>query len=320
MTSRPGKRELIVSRTWIQVAALVILVGFFVLVLLAYRTYQSDPPIPDKVVDPGGRVLFTGDDIRAGQKVFLHHGLMEYGSIFGHGAYLGAGLHRRLPAPLLGDRPRASSAAAGSDSAQQETIDQFQTNRYDSDTKTLPFSAQQASAFGQLQQHYSDFLDSDTTRYGLLPNPVKGPTEIHQLTAFFAWSAWAASVRRPGHNYSYTNNWPPEPLVGNTPTRRRDPLERALADRAARRHRTCCSRSSAAGAARLARDASRRRSRSVRRSDVPLTPAQRATAWFFLVVAGLFLLQRLLGGATPTTTPSRRASSASTSPTCFPTT
>ena len=31
--------------------------------------------------------------------------------------------------------------------------------------------------------------------------------------------------------------------------------------------------------------------------DVRLAPAQRATAWYFLVVAGLFLLQGLLGGA-----------------------
>ena len=30
---------------------------------------------------------------------------------------------------------------------------------------------------------------------------------------------------------------------------------------------------------------------------VRLTPAQRATAWYFLVVAGLFLFQGLLGGA-----------------------
>jgi hypothetical protein len=37
-----GKRELLVSRTWLQVAALVIVVGFFVLVFLGYRTYQSD--------------------------------------------------------------------------------------------------------------------------------------------------------------------------------------------------------------------------------------------------------------------------------------
>jgi nitric oxide reductase subunit B len=41
---------------------------------------------------------------------------------------------------------------------------------------------------------------------------------VHQLTAFFAWSAWASSTTRPGQSYSYTNNWPPEPLVANQPT------------------------------------------------------------------------------------------------------
>ena len=107
---------------------------------------------------------------------------MEYGSIFGHGAYLGPGLHRRLPASCLGDRSQSELGGSGSDSARQETIDQFQANRYDSDTKTLPLSAQQASAFGQLEQHYAGFFDSDTTRYGLRPKPVNSPTEIHQLT------------------------------------------------------------------------------------------------------------------------------------------
>jgi hypothetical protein len=33
-----GKRELIVSKTWLQLTLLVIVVGFFVLGLLAYRT------------------------------------------------------------------------------------------------------------------------------------------------------------------------------------------------------------------------------------------------------------------------------------------
>ncbi len=36
-----------------------------------------------------GNILFTHDDILDGQQVFLRNGLMEYGSIFGHGAYLG---------------------------------------------------------------------------------------------------------------------------------------------------------------------------------------------------------------------------------------
>ena len=31
-------------------------------------------------------------------------------------------------------------------------------------------------------------------------------------------TAWVASTQRPGLDYSYTNNWPPEPLVLNRPT------------------------------------------------------------------------------------------------------
>lgn len=40
-------------------------------------------------MDPEGNVVYTGEDIVAGQGIFLRNGLIEYGSIFGHGAYLG---------------------------------------------------------------------------------------------------------------------------------------------------------------------------------------------------------------------------------------
>ena len=48
------RRELLVSRGWVQAVALVMLFGFFVLGLLAYRTYQEQPPVPVRVVDPTG--------------------------------------------------------------------------------------------------------------------------------------------------------------------------------------------------------------------------------------------------------------------------
>jgi nitric oxide reductase subunit B len=63
--------------------------GFATLAYLAARTYGDAPPIPARVVDPLGVTLFTGKDIIAGQQVFLSHGLMENGTIWGHGAYLG---------------------------------------------------------------------------------------------------------------------------------------------------------------------------------------------------------------------------------------
>jgi nitric oxide reductase subunit B len=84
------RRPLLVSRGWVQAVALVLLSGFFVLGLLAYRTYPAEPPIPRRALAPDGRVVFTGAEVRAGQEAFLRNGLMEYGSIFGHGAYLGA--------------------------------------------------------------------------------------------------------------------------------------------------------------------------------------------------------------------------------------
>ena len=65
------------------------LFGFTILGILAYLTYTDEPPILREVVDPSGRILFSGEDIRRGQGVFLANGLMEYGSIFGHGGYLG---------------------------------------------------------------------------------------------------------------------------------------------------------------------------------------------------------------------------------------
>ena len=66
-----GRREFLISKGWLQAVALVVLLGFFVLGLLAYRTYQAQPPIPERVVDGQGNVLFTGEDVSRGQQVFL---------------------------------------------------------------------------------------------------------------------------------------------------------------------------------------------------------------------------------------------------------
>ena len=68
---------------------LVLLVGMAVLGFLGYRAYSADPPIASQVRTPDGRVVYTGDDVRDGQALCLRVGLLEYGSIFGHGACLG---------------------------------------------------------------------------------------------------------------------------------------------------------------------------------------------------------------------------------------
>ena len=151
------RRALLVSSGWMQAVVIVVLCGFLILGILAYRTYTDEPPIPSQVVDPSGQVLFTGADVIAGQEVFLRNGLMEYGSIFGHGAYLGPDftadyLHRA--ALIAIDHYGGSSSEA----AKQQTITDFKTNRYDSITGVLKYSAAQAEAFEKLDAYYAEFL------------------------------------------------------------------------------------------------------------------------------------------------------------------
>jgi nitric oxide reductase subunit B len=38
------------------------------------------------------------------------------------------------------------------------------------------------------------------------------------MNAFFFWAAWACGADRPGTHITYTQNWPPEPLIDNHPT------------------------------------------------------------------------------------------------------
>src|SRR5262249_2423463 len=77
------------SPWWRHGAILVMIFGFSILAVVTALPYSNAPPIPARVVSPSGEVLWTRDDIEAGQRVFLQHGLMEHGTLWGHGAYLG---------------------------------------------------------------------------------------------------------------------------------------------------------------------------------------------------------------------------------------
>ncbi|WP_441290093.1 nitric-oxide reductase large subunit [Sorangium sp. KYC3313] len=296
MTRSSERRNLLISRGWVQATALVFLFGFFVLGLLAYRTYAAQPPIPARVVDPAGRVLFTGDDVLTGQELFLRNGLMEYGSVFGHGAYLGPDFTADY---LRRAASHAASRHGGVDSAEAlaRTAGDFRQNRYDPATGTLVFTDAQAEAFELLKDHYRRFFAQPSGEHGLRSGLFSDARELSQLTSFFAWTAWTASTERPGEAYSYTNNWPPEPLVRNQPTG--ELVVWSVLSLIALLGGTGLL-FAAFGRWRFLGWHGREGHRLSFRQpgEVALTPAQRATAWFFLVMALLFTLQSVLGGAT----------------------
>jgi nitric oxide reductase subunit B len=289
------RRELLVSKGWIQAVALVMLFGFFVLGLLAYRTYQEKPPIPKRVVDPQGAVIFTAKDVQKGQQVFLHNGIMEYGSVFGHGAYLGP--------DYTADYLRRSSnfarevyGARDPDRGATQTIRDFRTNSFDERSGTVTLSAARTEAHRRLIAHYSRFFSDPTTRNGLRKKAIDDPEDLRQLTAFFAWTAWAGSTERPGKNYSYTNNWPPEPRVDNKPTA--NVVVWSVLSLIALLGGIGLLFAAFGRWGGLGWHGREQATLSFREpGDVALTPAQRACAWFFFTMAALFLIQTFVGAA-----------------------
>ena len=58
------------SWRWKLSVLFVLIAGFSTLIFMGHETTNQAPPIPDRVVDSAGAVLFTGSDILAGQGVF----------------------------------------------------------------------------------------------------------------------------------------------------------------------------------------------------------------------------------------------------------
>lgn len=295
-TSQRGRSEIAISKGWVQGVALVLVFGFFVMGVLAYRTYTDSMPLPQQVVDEDGEVVFTQEEITRGQDIFLTRGIQQYGSILGHGAYLGPDYtaeYLRLSTEHVQEQLEAQGVAEPSEA----TARMQRENRYDEGTGTLVLTPEQVSAFEEITGYYGEFFGDPSTANGLIPRAITDPQDIHDLTAFFAWTAWASAAERPGLEYSYTNNWPAEPRVENHPTA--DILVWSAISLVAL----------LAGLGILlavygrwssnlgwkGNDASALR--FLQPGDVGITRAQRSTAWFFLVVALLFLIQSTVGAS-----------------------
>ncbi|WP_324653234.1 nitric-oxide reductase large subunit [Georgenia sp. H159] len=288
--------EIAISKGWVQGVALVLVFGFLVMGILAYRTYSDSMPLPQQAVSTSGEVVFTEEEVTEGQQIFLRRGLQQYGSIVGHGAYLGPDYTAEY-LRLSSEHVRESLEAQGVADPQTATREMLRTNRYDPGSGDVMLTDEQIAAFEDIRGHYADFFGVDTTEHGLLPSKITDPEEIHALTAFFAWTAWASAAERPGHDYSYTNNWPPEPRVDNKPT----------ADILVWSGISLVALLAGLGIlfaiyGRWSRNIGWKGSESpslrfLQPGAVGITKAQKATAWFFFVVSLLFLVQSTLGAA-----------------------
>jgi nitric oxide reductase subunit B len=294
------QRSMVISPLWLQIAILTFVVGFAVLGYLAYAIHTEHPPIPQRVLADDGTVLFTGDDVMAGQHIFQKYGLMQFGTLFGHGAYLGPDftaqtLHRAV-VDMVGFYAQQGVPLR---EAEARVTRELKANAYDAGSGTLRYTAGQTHAFKQAVEFYHDWFGSPATQTGLKRPPITDPQETRRLTAYFSWASWVASAARPGTNHSYTNNWPPEPLAGNAPTA--TAFLWSVLSLLALLGGTgvvlfVFGRYGWLGWHRREDEETPAPLEFRPPEQVRLTPAQRAMAWYFLVVAGLFLFQGLLGG------------------------
>ena len=223
------------KRLWLGLASLLI-ASFAVMLWLGAELIQTKPPIPDRVVAANGQVLYTRDDIQTGQQVWQSIGGQQLGSIWGHGALVAPDwsadwLHRETEALLeLQSRNATGESYASLDDgekakAQAAVKPMIRTNTFDAAKNEIVVSDMRAQAISMVAAHYESVFSNDpATRelreaYAMKNDTVPDAAKRRAMTAFFFWTAWAAGTDRPGYeNRSYTNNWPYEPLIGNTPT------------------------------------------------------------------------------------------------------
>jgi nitric oxide reductase subunit B len=221
-------------KLWLGLGSLLI-VGFGVLLWMGGEIFRQAPPMPHAVVTDQGDTVYTREDIELGRQVWQSIGGQQLGSIWGHGALVAPDwsadwLHREAMA-WLELRARATTGRAYADLGtgeqarlQAELRPLLRANTYDEGRERIVIPAERAQAIAQVAAHYNSLFSNDPAThalregYAMREDTVPEAPHRRALGAFFFWTSWAAVTQRPGEAMSYTQNWPYEPLAGNTPT------------------------------------------------------------------------------------------------------
>ncbi len=298
------------SGLWKHGLLITLLFGFTTMIVGGVMMYRSKAPIPERVVAPDGQVLFTSTDVQQGQELFRKRGLMDYGTVLGHGAYLGPdytaeALHLMTEAMRAQRTSDFASLSIGNQAkADAEIAAELKVNRYNSQSGTLSFTTGQVAGWNRIVDYYAKRFaqgaeDESLPKGALLPvseggeNPALERQASKELAAFITWTSWLSVAKRPEAAHSYTNNWPFDKAAGNSVTPGAMMWSAVsvagllffLALILYFQHRYQLTAAEVPNP-----------SYKFNLLSMPLTPSQKATAKYFVVAILLFLIQTLLGG------------------------
>jgi nitric oxide reductase subunit B len=196
------------------------------LIVFTANLVKEVPPIPQKVVSASGETLYTYDDVVQGKGLFQQFDLIDYGTMLGMGAYLGPDfttefLHRRATylynhISMATYHRQAKDLKAEQRGFIKELVKadfKRQTLTHD----TVKYSNASSGAFKKNTQWLVKFL-VDGEGAPAWPGGVIRPDEARLIATFIDWSQLVASSDRPGTSRTWSNNWPPEPLIDQDTT------------------------------------------------------------------------------------------------------
>ena len=216
------------KRLWISLG-IVLIASFAVLGGVGYKGIKSAPPLPTKLVTTDGQVLFAGQTVMDGQNVWQSIGGQEIGTIWGHGAYVAPDwsadwLHREcviildrwaqatgrgeLRGPAGGTAGCAACPPAGTDAAQH-------LRRFNGNGDYRAGAGRRLPALASLLCRRLRAAGAPIMRSS---RRFSDAPKQQQMSAFFWWTAWAASTDRPGQTSPTRRTGRTKPFIGNQPT------------------------------------------------------------------------------------------------------
>src|SRR5665213_1125587 len=206
---------------------IVAIATFVTLGVAVVDTYRQAPPQPNFYVAASGAQVMTGDQVVAGKAGFQKADLMDYGSLYGMGSYYGedytASILVRLGtatqnnvATLRFGKAFAALSADQQASAATTMREMLQDVNLTNANVILPDPL--ARALSTVRDEVAKTLNIADPAAGWTPAYSLSPALARQTADFLVYSSVTTVARRPGLSWSWTENWPYEPLVGNTPT------------------------------------------------------------------------------------------------------
>lgn len=210
------------TRVLIVVLLLVTVAAWSAMGWMTVLTYRGAPPLPERILSASGNTLMTRADLIAGKAGFQKADLMDYGSLYGMGAYFGEDYTASV---LVALAEHTQAAVAGAPLASLQGPDRLvsrarmQALLQDVDLTADPVVVPDALAvaIAQVRQPLAERLRRNDPAAGYSTAHSLDAREAEAVADFLIYSALTTVARRPDSSLSWTANWPPEPIVGNQP-------------------------------------------------------------------------------------------------------